>query len=180
MRAYREGFLLFVIVCASIWCFTTFTVHQVSGESMVPALADKERIVIRKTDSPSRYDIITFIPEDDPKGNYVKRVVGMPGDAFYIQGKRLYLFSAGAEFADTADLLYSSNLPDSTISFYLTDEAVNQLLGKNKIPKDSYFVVGDNRRHSTDSRAFSFVEKNQIEGVVSFRMYPFNKFGVVH
>lgn len=147
---------------------------------MAPTLANQERIVIRKTDSPNRYDIITFIPKNDPTGNYVKRVVGIPGDAFYVQGKRLYLFSAGSEYADTTELLYSENLPDSTQSFYLTDETANQLLDMTKIPKDLYFVVGDNRRHSTDSRAFSFVKKSQIEGVLSFRVYPFSKFGVVH
>ncbi|WP_321386766.1 signal peptidase I [uncultured Enterococcus sp.] len=180
LQDYREWFLFFLVIGMGIWCFTTFTIHQVSGESMAPTLANKERIVIRKTDSPNRYDIITFVPEENPEENYVKRVIGIPGDAFYVQGKRLYLFSARAEYADTAELSYSDNLPDSTQSFYLTDETSNQLLDMTKIPKDSYFVVGDNRRHSTDSRAFSFVKKSQIEGVLSFRVYPFNKFGVVH
>nr|WP_269092877.1 signal peptidase I [Enterococcus sp. BWR-S5] len=180
LQDYREWFLFFLVIGMGIWCFMTFTIHQVSGESMAPTLTNKERIVIRKTDSPNRYDIITFVPEENPEENYVKRVIGTPGDAFYVQGKRLYLFSAGSEYADTAELLYADNLPDSTQSFYLTDETSNQLLGMTKIPMDSYFVVGDNRRHSTDSRAFSFVKKSQIEGVLSFRVYPFSNFGIVH
>ncbi|WP_086350732.1 signal peptidase I [Candidatus Enterococcus clewellii] len=178
--SYREWLVLLLMICASIWLFITYTVHQVSGDSMAPTLANKERIVIRKTDRPNRYDIITFVPKDKQDENYVKRVIGIPGDAFYIQDNRLYLFPSGSEFSDIGELLYSNNLPDSTISFYLAEEVGKQLLGQNKIPEDAYFVVGDNRRNSTDSRAFAFIMRDQIEGVLSFRLYPFNSFGVVH
>lgn len=177
---FLDWLVLVCLVLFFVWVFLNFGSHRVSGYSMHPTLTNKDRVVIYKTQTPKRYDIITFEPESTPEDNFIKRVVGMPGDSFYVKEKRLYLFPAGKEFANLSDLIYSENLPDSTITFYLTEEVANELEGAGEIPKDTYFVVGDNRRKSTDSRTFSFIKKESIEGVLLFRLYPLSQFGIVH
>lgn len=174
-------FLIFLcIVLLFLWGLFNLGNHRVSGVSMAPALTDGDRVIIRKTQSPKRNDIVTFVSDEKSGENLIKRVAGLPGDEFFVDGDSLYLFPSGSEFDKTSDLVYSGNLPDSTIILLLTEEAIKKFEGLNKIPEGCYFVVGDNRRESTDSRYFGFIKKEQIEGVLAWRILPLRHFGFVH
>lgn len=176
--AIGEGVLSILFLALCIWMFFNLSTHKVTGTSMEPTLSNGDRIIIKKTKEIKRNDIVTF--NSGEKDNFVKRVVGLPGDGFYVQGVHLYLFPAGLEFDDTSELVASEKLPDSTVVLFLTEEVSEELQELDKIPDYSYFVVGDNRRESTDSRSFSFVKESQIEGVLAWRALPFSSFGFVH
>ena len=66
---------------------------------------------------------------------------------------------------------------------YFTEDFTTEIIGKSdkvtKVPKDSYLVLNDNRQDKNDSRKFGFISKKQVKGVISFRLWPLNKFGFV-
>lgn len=154
--------------------------HQIAGHSMEPTFQAKDRIFVVKK-KPTRYAIITFEPQSAKGESYVKRIIGMPGDLIWVEGTSLYLTSQIE--ANLKNLygqkLTAANLPDGTQKLTVTDQVASQLSSYYKIPDDKYFVQGDNRAHSNDSRAFGLVDRSQIEGVVVYRYYPFNKMGSV-
>ncbi|WP_375270016.1 signal peptidase I [Enterococcus sp. DIV0212c] len=156
--------------------------HRVDGQSMNPTLANSDRIFVFKDNQPKRYSIITFRPKEKPKESYVKRVIGMPGDAIWMDNNTLYinhqLISETEQPLTNSDLL-GRKLPDGTIKVWLNQGLIKAFAGKQKIPEKKYFVLGDNRNHSSDSRSFGLVDASQIEGVVKWRYYPFNKIGVI-
>lgn len=159
------------------------TIHRVDGRSMNPTLMDSDRIFIWRTTTPKRYDIITFRPKDNPKESYVKRVIGLPGDALWMDNNTLYInhqLTNETEQPINNSNLLGRKLPDGTIKVWLTQELIQEFSGKRKIPKNKYFVLGDNRNHSSDSRVFGLVDASQIEGVVKWRYYPFNKIGTIN
>ena len=174
-----------LMVCVVLGCVLFFVfvrTHRVDGVSMAPTFANNDRIFVRKTEKPSRLDIITFSPKEQPKDSYVKRVVGMPGDAIWLEENKLFInhqMKEGVKAPDSNTDKRAIDLPDGTIKINVSVEVMKQLSGLTKIPKNKYFLLGDNRNHSTDSRMMGLIESDQIEGVVSFRYYPLNKFGYV-
>lgn len=144
---------------------------KVNGDSMKPALNDKDIILIDKTvkeDEYERFDIIAFKYVYDNKDVYLKRIIGLPNETIeiinnviYIDGERLNEFYGA--FSD------ASESPD--IISYLSDYP------KTKLGKDEYFVIGDNRYVSDDSRNFGPVRKDLILGRAVFRIWDFNSFG---
>lgn len=142
---------------------------EVIGESMEPTLNHQEQLVIDKISyrftSPKRFDIVVFPHENT---NYIKRVIGLPGETvsieegyIYIDGQMLYDDTYGME-AITSDHYYSLSEP--------------VVLGD-----DEYFVMGDNRNNSKDSRDHSVgnITKDQMIGRVIFRIWPFEKLGTL-
>ncbi|MGG5342831.1 signal peptidase I [Enterococcus sp. AZ192] len=176
----KETIWLLIAVCICVALFSTTTVHRVDGESMEPTFQNKDRILIRKTNDYSRYDIVTFAPKENKKESYVKRIIGMPGDYIWVRGSNLFLlpkegaYGLTPEFPDQA-----KELPDNTLKINLEPTVAKELSQLREIPAKTYFVQGDNRNHSTDSRSFGLVDTAQIEGVVRFRYYPFNTMGIV-
>lgn len=74
----------------------------------------------------------------------------------------------------------STQLPDGTVKITVNKAVAQQMKGMKQIPKDKYFVLGDNRNHSNDSRSFGFVSAKQIEGVAMYRYYPLDRLGRLH
>ncbi len=177
-----KNILMACIVLVCIFFLITLKTHRVSGVSMAPTFANKDRIVVTKGKTPSRLDIVTFSPKDKPKDSYVKRVVGLPGDTIWLEENKLFInhqIKEGTKAPVSNTDKRAIDLPDGTIKINVSVDVMNQLAGLTKIPKNHYFLLGDNRNHSTDSRMMGLIEENQIEGVVSFRYYPLNKFGFV-
>lgn len=179
----KEGlFVLFIAI--AVFLLVAFKTHRVSGNSMVPTFKNNDRIIVKKNATPKRYDIVTFDPEipDDP--SYVKRIIGVPGDQIWTEPNAVYLRPSNAvpwqKEQNEAQQFVIGMLPDSTIKVLVHEEVALNLEGFSTIPKGSYFVLGDNRADSKDSRAIGLIEENQIEGVVMFRYFPFNKIGLVH
>lgn len=151
--------------------------HQVSGLSMFPNFHDKEYILTDKVSyklgEPKRGDVVVFHAPDAancPKGtgcDFIKRVIGLPGEqvqiidhAYYINGKRL----------DESNYLPPENTTNT--GAFLESHAV--VLGPNE-----YWVSGDNRLHSSDSRAWGPITKSEIVGRGFFRYFPINRIGIL-
>ena len=90
----------------------------------------------------------------------VKRVIGLPGEHIEYKDNKLYV---------NGSLVLENNISVETKDFKLED------IGYETIPKDMYFVLGDNRTNSSDSREFGLVKKDEIIGKIVMRLYPFSK-----
>ena len=169
--------LIVALVLLRVFVFTPVTV---SGESMMPTLVDGERNIALKMGDVKRFDIVSLVAPDDPSKNYVKRVIGLPGDTveykddvLYINGKKYdepYLKEKKAELKETN--------PDEDLTSDFTLETV---LGQKTVPDDTYFVMGDNRQNSKDSRfsEVGFIPKENIIGKSKIAIWPPSKWGTV-
>lgn len=136
----------------------------VEGESMVPALEDGERIIFNKLiyviSEPKRGDIV--IIQQAPQ-NYVKRVIGLPGETIQYKSNRLYI--NGMEQKDS---FVNEN-----------DELFTGEFGPTMIPEDHYYVLGDNRAISKDSRnGLGLIHQNEIVGRSEFIIAPFDEWEI--
>ena len=167
-------FLILAAILIGLQHFV-FTPVVVKGDSMDPTLADGERVIALKNTEIKRFDIVTFPAPDDEGKNYIKRVIGLPGDTIeykddqlYINGKKTdepYLDEYKGELTDSQPLTYDFNLKD--------------LYGSEKIPEGELFVLGDNRRISKDSRIIGMIKEKNIMADVKFVFWPLNRFGTV-
>lgn len=151
--------------------------HMVDGDSMKPTLLDGDRVIVRRTKEPKRYEVITFRPPVKSEFQYVKRIIGMPGDLVWTEGSDLFINHQAEALPKVTELSAANELPDGTIKVNISEDSLAQMSQLKKIPKGHYFVLGDNRNNSSDSRAFGLVDGQAIEGVVSFRFAPFNNVG---
>ncbi|MBO0466146.1 signal peptidase I [Enterococcus plantarum] len=161
---WKKRSIILVLILISILFFVFLRTHQVSGNSMLPTLNDGDKILVWKGRVPKRFTIITLEPMDNPQESYVKRVIGMPGDKLDLKGNSLRIS-------------YLTNKVEEYEEINVTDGVAMILEGQNEIPMDKYFVLGDNRSHSNDSRSMGLINRTQIEGVVGWRYYPFNRIG---
>lgn len=159
---------LFISVLISL--FIVLFVYQpvkVEGGSMEPGLEDQERIFINKLayrlETIQRGDVIVFRYPRDPRKNFIKRVIGIPGDHIRITYGHVYL--NGREVAEPY-------VPEE----YLDSHSYRELV----VPSDSYYVLGDHRSMSNDSRDFGPVQRDYIYGKAVFGYWPMEKVGVVH
>lgn len=163
-------YALIVLLCVKVVPVYVIQRTQVDGESMMNTLKDEENLLVEKvvwhvTDL-KRFDIITFYPEGrDSKKYYIKRVIGLPGEKVQIVGETIYI----------NDKAIKENYAGSSMEYAGTAEEPLQL------GDDEYFVLGDNRSISEDSRSQKVgpVKKENIDGRVILRIYPFSKFGTV-
>ena len=182
LRQYRlAGQLLFILLLMGCLCFLfLIRTHRVDGQSMAPTLADNDRLLVRKNQQPDRYALITIESHNKSNESYVKRVIGMPGDRIWVDNNSLYLNQALAEtdtMMESNQSLSGEQLPDGTIKVWVTEAVAQALVHVKVIPDNQYFVLGDNRNHSTDSRQFGLINAASIEGTVIFRYYPFTHMG---
>lgn len=150
-----------------------FTPVVVKGHSMDPTLADGERVIALKNTKVNRFDIVTFPAPDDPKKNYIKRVIGLPGETVEVKDDVLYI--DGKEINEPYLDEFKSQLTDGEPLTY--DFTLEQVTGQKTVPEGEYFVMGDNRRNSKDGRMIGFIEKKDISGDVKFVLWPLNRFG---
>lgn len=117
-----------------------------------------------KTKDPERFDIVIFEYPDDPSQLFVKRIIGMPGDTVNIVDGKVYI-------NDSKEPLDDSFCPEEALGSF----------GPYEVPEGCYFMLGDNRNHSADSRYWqnTFVEKDAILAEVAVRYWPLNKIGTV-
>ncbi|MGM0219255.1 signal peptidase I [Enterococcus sp. AZ126] len=174
--------LFFLLIAVIILFFWGFKTHRVSGESMKPTFETNDRIIVKKNTLPKRYEIVTFDPEIPGDPSYVKRVIGVPGDQIWTDSHAIYIRPSNATpwKQEEVSEMVTSMLPDSTLKIITSDEVALNLKGIATIPKGNYFVLGDNRAASKDSRKLGLIKEKQVEGIVVFRYFPFNKMGFVH
>lgn len=143
---------------------------EISGNSMVPTFHNSERIVVEKvsykTSNPKRYDIVVVRSPSNDSMLLIKRVIGLPNESIKID-QNGQVFANGqlidSNFVNTED---SSFKPAVRYSEY-------------NLKKDEYFILGDNRNHSNDSRFFGAINKESIVGKAFFVYWPLNKIRTV-
>lgn len=144
------------------------SITQVVGNSMSPTLKQEEVLVLNKLkyhiSDVNRGDIISFAYADTKY--LIKRVIGLPGENVEFIDNKLYI---------------NGRIYDE---IYLNDDVITndfsiEKLGYDKIPNDMYFVLGDNRMNSLDSREIGLIKKSDIIGKISFRIWPITRFGFI-
>ena len=165
-------FILYLAVVAGIcYVIVTFVGQRtvVSGTSMIPTLQDGDNLITDKISyrfrDPERYDIIVLRVESQ-HANYIKRVIGLPGETVQIVGGRVYI---NGELLESD--VYGNEL---MISAGRASQPIT--LGENE-----YFVLGDNRNGSADSRLEEVgnVDKSRIIGRAFVRIWPLSQFGLL-
>ncbi|MEC3608702.1 signal peptidase I [Bacillus glycinifermentans] len=157
-----------VFVCR----YFLFTPSTVLGDSMYPTLQNGNMVMVSKISEINRFDKIIFHAPDADE-DYVKRVIGLPGDSIEMKNDVLYVNGKAYD-----EPYLKPNKKTLTGGKLLTDNfKLKELTGESKVPKDSLFVMGDNRQNSRDSRYFGFISKSSVVGKVEFRYFPFNEIG---
>jgi len=170
IREYAESIVIAVVMALIIKAFVIQAFKIPSG-SMIPTLKIGDHILVNKfiygtklpfsdriiipLRRPNRGDIIVFKFPDDEKKDFIKRVIGLPGDLVEIKGKKVYINGSPIDdsYAVHSDpMLYPSGIQP------------RDNFGPLTVPQDSYFVMGDNRDFSLDSRYWGFVKLNKIKG----------------
>jgi signal peptidase I len=151
------------VLAAALWLFV-FQVSVVSGHSMDPNLEPGDRLVVDKLgyrwSSIHRFDVVVFECPMQSGIDYVKRVVGLPGETVELRGGELFVDGEPVEQ-----------------DFAFEDDGC--WFGPVSVPEGQYFVLGDNRPRSRDSRTFDppGVPKRLVKGVARFRVYPLSRAG---
>lgn len=116
-------------------------------------------------DDPERYDIVIFKYPDDPSKIFIKRVIGLPGETVTVKDGKIYIDGK-----------------EQTQAVSFCSEEMAGSFGPYEVPEDSYFVMGDNRNNSLDSRYWdnTYVKKEAILAKAGFRYWPLNKVGFVN
>lgn len=187
-------FILFLIALGLVRLFLIQPV-SVDGHSMDPTLADGERLIVLWTAKIDRFDIVVAKEKEGNKTKeIVKRVIGLPGDTItykddvlYVNGKKTsepYLDKYQKAFEDD-DLqdIYSYNtlfqqLAENSDAFTTAKDGSTEFTVK--VPKNQYFLLGDDRIVSKDSREVGSFKKSAIIGEVKFRFWPLSKIGGVN
>lgn len=155
---------IFIIVYLFI-----FQPHEVKGNSMHPSFEHADFLLTDKIsyrfNNPQRGDVIVFKAPLNTQFDYIKRIIGLPGENIAVREEQIYI---------NGKKLEESYLPDdfSTRSgrFLKNDQTAN-------IPLGEYFVMGDNRNHSSDSRDWGTIPRENIVGKVWLRYWPLDRFG---
>ncbi len=168
----KAGFGVWIrdlIISLAISAFIIVFLYQpvkVEGTSMMPSLEDQERIFVNKfvyrLEPIERGDIVVFRYPRDPSKSYIKRVIGIAGDRIRIDGGQVYV---------NGEPLDEDYVPPAYVDARSYPETV--------VPPDSYFVLGDHRSMSNDSRDFGPVNQSYIYGKAVFGYWPMDKLGRV-
>jgi signal peptidase I len=166
LRTWMRDLFFSVVVSLFIIIFVYQPV-KVEGGSMEPGLEDQERIFINKLvyrlEKIERGDIVVFHYPRDPQKSFIKRVIGLPGDRINISYGHVYV---------NGKQLLEPYVP----SDYLDTRSSPELI----VPSNSYYVLGDHRSMSNDSREFGPVTRNYIYGKAVFGYWPMEKMGILH
>ena len=163
-------FCFFLIIFVAVFLIQGYVAERilVQGESMEPTLQNGDMLLIEKRTyaekEPERYDVVVAISEaTGTKQQYVKRIIGLPGETIKI--KKGFVFINGEQL-------------EEPVSYDLIEDG-GMARNKMELGDDEYFLLGDNRNESKDSRhvEVGIIKKEQIKGKVCLRILPLNKIG---
>lgn len=174
LGSFLLDILQVIVFAVSIFLFMyllVFQPHKVKGSSMHPNYPDAEYLLTDKVtyrfNEPKRGDVIVFQAPNAPGDEYIKRIIGLPNERISLRGGRVYI--NGMELKES---YLSPTLYTNSGAFLQEGEEVD-------IPAENYFVMGDNRPYSSDSRAWGFVSKDKIRGRAWFIYWPVKMAGTV-
>lgn len=164
--------VLIALLLAFLIRYFLFAPIVVDGQSMMPTLQDSDRLIVNKIgytiSKPERFDIIVF--HATLEKDYIKRVIGLPGDTIIYENDALYLNGEPVEESYLAE--YQKN----AYSLPLTgDFTLEDFTGSKVVPEGHLFVLGDNRQHSKDSRHIGFIPYDSVVGSASVIFWPFSE-----
>jgi signal peptidase I len=150
------------------------TLFIVDGASMEPNYFDREYMLVDKISynfsKPARGDVVIFSYPGEPDKKFIKRIIGLPGEIIEIKNDRLYL-----ENKKYSGLLNESYLP-SEMPTPTETESISMI---KKVGKDEYFVLGDNRLNSSDSRIWGLLPRENIIGKALITIWPIDAAALV-
>lgn len=149
-----------LVVAAIVVTVRTFIAapYIVDGQSMQPTLENDDFLLTERLstrfDRLQRGDIIVFLYPGNIAERYVKRIIGLPGDQIRIRDGQVYVNDTAIQEPYTSSSTFTRQAKEWTV------------------PEDSYFVLGDNRQNSSDSREWGYVPHSNVIGRVSARFFP--------
>ncbi|WP_117170851.1 signal peptidase I [Paraliobacillus sediminis] len=165
--------ILIVVIFAMFFRSYLFASYVVDGKSMEPTLYDGNLIMVNQIlydfSDVSRFDVIVFHANDEE--DYVKRVIGEPGDHIKVVDDKLYI---NDEYMEEA---YLQAFRDQITGILTKDFTLEEITGESRVPEGQLFVLGDNRRNSFDSRYFGFIDQETVVGKVDIRYWPVSQVG---
>lgn len=180
MKSWKKEILTTGIYLLAVLIITFLIIRfvgqrtKVQGPSMQPTLAEGDNLIVDKISyrfrNPRRFEVIVFRPvrAEDTETYYIKRVIGLPGETVHID--------------DDGNIFINGKLLEESYGAeQINPDMIKLARGEIVLGKDEYFVMGDNRNHSMDSRDpfVGNVNKKAIIGRAILRIWPFGKFGKV-
>lgn len=192
-RFIREwGLFILFLIFFFMTRWLIWTPVTVDGHSMDPTLANKERLIIIKTAKINRFDMVVATEnEQGTKKRIVKRVIGLPGDTIKYDKDKLFVNGKETKenYLNTYLKRYQKDKLQKTYSYNtyfqalakasdaFTQDSSGNTSFEIKVPKGQYYLLGDDRIVSKDSRAIGSFNKEDIVGEVKFRYWPFSRVG---
>ena len=174
-RLHRQGllreFLDTAILVAAIFTLVNLISARyiVEGSSMEPNFHDGQVLYISRLNyllgEPQRLDIVVFHYPRDPKEDYIKRIIGLPGDLVEIRNTQVFVNGVPLDEPYIKEACTPSRCPDKT--------------DWPRLGPDEFLVMGDNRNNSSDSRVFGTVKRSLLVGEVLVRYWPPQAWGIV-
>lgn len=167
------GWLLYIVlIIAFTWCVVTFVGKrtEVSGSSMETTLSDKDQLIVDKMTyrfrDPKRYDIVVFPYQYQDNTYYIKRIIGLPGETVQILSGMVYIDGMRLDEHYGNEIMENPGIAEEPLT----------------LGEDEYFVLGDNRNNSSDSRAsdVGLIHRKDLIGRAWIRVWPLSQIGVIH
>lgn len=167
------GWLLYIVlIIAFTWCVVTFVEQrtEVSGSSMETTLSDKDQLIVDKMTyrfrDPKRYDIVVFPYQYQDNTYYIKRIIGLPGETVQILSGMVYIDGMRLDEHYGNEIMENPGIAEEPLT----------------LGEDEYFVLGDNRNNSSDSRAsdVGLIHRKDLIGRAWIRVWPLSQIGVIH
>lgn len=167
------GWLLYIVlIIALTWIVVTFVGQrtEVSGSSMETTLSDKDQLIVDKMTyrfrDPKRYDIVVFPYQYQDNTYYIKRIIGLPGETVQILSGMVYIDGMRLDEHYGNEVMENPGIAEEPLT----------------LGEDEYFVLGDNRNNSSDSKAsdVGLIHRKDLIGRAWIRVWPLSQIGVIH
>ena len=164
----------YIVMIAAVFAVVLFVNNFLLINARIPSSSMEETIMMNDrifgnrlsyhSEDPKRFDIVIFRYPDDPSTLFIKRIIGLPGETVEIRSGKVYIDGSAEPLDDS----------------FCKEEPLGDF-GPFEVPEGCYFMMGDNRNNSNDSRFWhnKYVEEDAILGKAVLRYWPFSKFGTV-
>jgi len=167
---FLQGIVVVLAILVMIYLFI-MSPQEINGASMEPSFHNGEYIltnkILYKFREPERGDVVIFKSPRNKEIDYIKRIIGLPGDTVSLRNNSFYVNEQKVEepYLEPGITIFGG-------SFLAEGDTI-------VVPEGTYFVAGDNRPHSSDSREFGTVAKEDFIGVAILRYFPFSRMGML-